>query len=117
MQPVAHQRPSLRRISSPAGRRARSARTARPSRGSSTARRLTEKDFKRRYRLTHAAFYKLLGWIEPKLKVKSEKQARNSRFGGEPVGVEVKLAMTLRFLAGGAVEDIRLIYHVGVNRE
>jgi hypothetical protein len=74
--------------------------------------RLTEKDFKRRYRLTHAAFYKLLGWIEPKVKVKSEKQARNGRGGVEPVGNEVKLALTLRFLAGGAVEDIRLIYHV-----
>ena len=71
--------------------------------------RLTAAEFKLRYRLTAEAFYRLLARIKPHLCV-SEKQALCSK--GTLIEPATKLAMSLRFLAGGAVLDIKLIYHV-----
>ena len=76
--------------------------------------RLNEKEFKQRYRLNHESFYKLCDILRPDLEVKDPKQAKKSRFG-TVVPVEVKLAIALRFFAGGMVLDLRLIYHVSQN--
>ena len=76
--------------------------------------RLNEQEFKQRYRLNHESFYKLCDILRPDLEVKDAKQAKKSRFG-TVVPVEVKLAIALRFFAGGMVLDLRLIYHVSQN--
>jgi hypothetical protein len=73
--------------------------------------RFTEKEFKQRYRLDWAAFKALLRLIRDDISVHDEKQARYAK-GGELVLPEVKLAIALRYLAGGSHLDLRLLYHV-----
>ena len=73
--------------------------------------RLTESQFKLRYRLTVDGFYRLVDMMRPDLEVKDEARARLAKWG-EVVEVETKLAMALRFLAGGDVLDLQLIYDV-----
>ena len=66
--------------------------------------RLTEDEFKRRYRLTPDSFYKLLSMLGSRLDPKNFKQAKNgSMRDGQVVRNEVKLAIALRYLAGGEV--------------
>ena len=74
---------------------------------------LTEEEFKRRYRLDFDSFNELLEMIRPALELseKGELQAKRSNFG-IVVSAEVKLAICLRYLAGGDVLDLKLIYHV-----
>ena len=43
--------------------------------------------------------------------MRDEKQARTAKWG-ELIRVEVKLALALRYLAGGSPLDLRLLYHV-----
>ena len=76
--------------------------------------RLTEKEFKLRYRVSTKRFDKLLGWLRPKLEVRNEEQARKAKWG-ELISSEAKLAICLRYLAGGDPKDLKLIYHVGVD--
>ena len=73
--------------------------------------RLSPSDFKLRYRLDPEGFDELLKIIADDLKVRDEKQSKNSNWGviNEP---HVKLAVALRFLAGGQVLDLKLIYHL-----
>ena len=73
--------------------------------------RLNEDEFKQRYRLTWPAFQKLLDVIRSDLTVMDQKQARLAKCG-ELVPPEVKLAIALRFLAGGSPLDLQLLYHV-----
>ena len=73
--------------------------------------RLTDRDFKLRYRLTPPAFNELLGMLRPYLKVKDEEKARMAKWGCL-ISEEAKLACTLRYLAGGDVKDLQLIYHI-----
>ena len=73
--------------------------------------RLTDRDFKLRYRLTLPAFNELLGMLRPYLKVKDEEKARMAKWG-HLISEEAKLACTLRYLAGGDVKDLQLIYHI-----
>lgn len=70
---------------------------------------LTDHQFRLRYRLTPRAFQKLLTTIIDDLVVKDETRARAAKWGNliEPA---VKLAVTLRYLAGGQVRDLMLIY-------
>ena len=72
--------------------------------------RLTAAEFKLRYRLTAEAFYGLLDMLEPMLRVDSAKQALRSK--GVVTLPCTKLAVCLRFLAGGQVLDLQLIYHL-----
>ena len=73
--------------------------------------RLSPAEFRLRYRITLSSFELLLGWLKSKIETKNKLQARRSRKAGE-VTPETRLAIALRYFAGGAVEDFRLIYHV-----
>lgn len=73
--------------------------------------RLTPDEFKQRYRLDFDSFYKLLDAIRADISVTSEQQARFAKCGGL-VLPETRLAMALRFLAGGDPLDLKLIYDV-----
>ena len=73
--------------------------------------RLTEKDFRLRYRLDIDSFYKLLGIIRGDIETKDKRKAKNAKWG-RVIGAEEKLAMALRYMAGGSFLDIKLIYHV-----
>ena len=73
--------------------------------------RLTESQFKRRYRLTWPSFNKLLGLVNSDLSITNERLARNGR-NGTVVSNAVKLAIGLRYLAGGDPQDLFLIYCV-----
>lgn len=71
--------------------------------------RLTEAEFKQRYRLSPESFDKLLAILQPGLAVKHEQQALNSR-SGNPIQIEARLAVALRYFAGGDTLDLKLIY-------
>ena len=76
--------------------------------------RLTEAQFKRRYRLTWASFNKLLGKVTADLETVNPKRGKNSR-EGTIVPNAVKLAIGLRYLAGGDPQDLFLIYCVSLS--
>ncbi|MGB1592517.1 MAG: transposase family protein, partial [Promethearchaeia archaeon] len=61
--------------------------------------------------LNWRSFYKLLHIIKDDLSVNDLKQAKRGHFGWI-VPDEAKLAMALRYLAGGDPKDLFLIYHV-----
>ena len=73
--------------------------------------RLTEAEFKLRYRLDFDSFMELLSLLRKDLEPKSEKMARLAK-GGELIVPEVRLAVALRFLAGGSPLDLKLIYKI-----
>jgi hypothetical protein len=73
--------------------------------------RFTEDEFKLRYRLDFDSFMELVNILRADLSVTDEKQARYAKWG-QVVRPEVKLAMALRFLAGGSPLDLKLIYYV-----
>ena len=75
---------------------------------------LTEDEFKARYRLGSDSFYTLLDRLEPHLSPASKFHALQAARGnsGHPVEPAVKLAVCLRFLAGGQVLDLKLIYNL-----
>ena len=77
--------------------------------------RLSERDFKLRYRLDRASFNHLHGRIKSSIRTKNREQAKRSRSASGPVASEVRLAVTLRYLAGGMVDDLALIYHISKN--
>ena len=72
--------------------------------------RLTEAEFKLRYRLDFDAFKELLRVIGKDLEVSNPQKAVATK--GYAVDCRVKLAIALRFLAGGSPLDLRLIYYV-----
>ena len=76
--------------------------------------RLTEDQFKLRYRVTPDSFDRLLRIIEPGLKLKDERQALKSR-SGKPIQLQTRLAIALRYFAGGDPHDLFLIYGVSWN--
>jgi hypothetical protein len=76
--------------------------------------RMTEAQFKRRYRLTWVSFNKLLGKVTADLDVVSVKQAKNGH-QNTIVPNAVKLAIGLRYLAGGDPQDLYLIYCVSLS--
>ena len=73
--------------------------------------RLTEPEFKQRYRLNWDSFQDLLRLIRDDISVEDEQKARHAKWGAI-IKPEVKLAIALRYLAGGSHLDLRLIYHV-----
>ena len=64
--------------------------------------RLSPRDFKARYRLDRASFEYLHAKLKVKLETRNKAQARRTRVGGA-VRSEVRLAIALRYLAGGQV--------------
>ena len=72
--------------------------------------RLTPAQFRLMYRMDARSFDALLDKIWPHL-VSDEKQSRCSRKGVGAVPPHAKLAITLRFLAGGLVHDLLLNYY------
>ena len=71
--------------------------------------RFSEAQFKLRYRLSFHSFNKLLAILAPSLAVTNEKQACNSR-SDKPVELPTRLAVALRYFAGGDPLDLMLIY-------
>ena len=72
--------------------------------------RLNEKEFKARYRLHLASFNDLLQVLRADLETDEEMSALARPGQTTPVTPEVRLATTLRYLAGGMVLDLKLIY-------
>lgn len=77
--------------------------------------RLTEVEFRKRYRLNHTSFIALLnklrGHFEHKEGTKQAEGAKHAK-NGVVIEAETQLAIALRFFAGGAYSDLALIYHV-----
>ena len=74
------------------------------------ARHKNRREFKRHLRMTPKSFYKLLGYIKPKLE-------RNQKMGslrGGYIIEEICLYATLRWLAGGSYSDIYMCCDVAV---
>jgi len=61
--------------------------------------------FKRMYTMPLESFEKLLEMLQPWLLVNREK-ARNASKGEDPIGVDLIMHCTLRYLAGGTFHDI-----------
>jgi hypothetical protein len=103
---------------------------------------LSPAEFKAHYRLSHEAFNDLLAMLRPMLEADDKKQASRSRRGelrratshvtprahptltgcpaklrypGGAIPPEVRLAIALRFLAGGQTLDLRICFHVSQN--
>ena len=71
--------------------------------------RLSPAEFKLRYRLSHEAFYALVDLLEPELNDVDVKYQGSKEV---PIDIVVKLAVALRYLAGGQTVDLQLIYHI-----
>ena len=71
--------------------------------------RLSPAEFKLRYRLSHEAFYALVDLLEPELNDVDVKYQGSKEV---PIEIVVKLAVALRYLAGGQTVDLQLIYHI-----
>ena len=69
---------------------------------------LNDRDFEKRYRLSKTAFMDTYKVIKPLIDTADPSQAFCSSAG--PIRGEVRLAATLRWLAGGAWQDLILIY-------
>ena len=67
---------------------------------------LNEHEFVKRYKVTKEKFAEMVKLISPMIK------ARGQGGAGGPISTELKLSMTLRFLAGGHVFDIMDLHGV-----
>lgn len=72
---------------------------------------LSDLQFVQMYRLNRVAFDDLLEKIAPKLAVNEAKATASS---GSPIAARTRLAVTLRFLAGGSYLDICFAYGIAV---
>lgn len=70
--------------------------------------RLTEAEFKLRYRVGSESFYELLEKLRPELEVHPLMSSRSR--AGKPIPIEAVLACALRYFAGGDPLDLMLIY-------
>jgi hypothetical protein len=79
-------------------------------------RRLTEGEFRKRYRLDWDSFQELLLLLRPHLefeeKSASVEGAKHAK-GGVVVEPATKLAIAMRYFSGGHFSDLKMIYHVG----
>ena len=73
--------------------------------------RMYDHEFKLRYRVSPESFYKLLDILKPELDVTNHQQAFFSR-SGKVIQLEVRLAVALRYFAGGDPLDLMLIYGI-----
>lgn len=75
---------------------------------------LNDREFHMAYRMPIHVFEQLVVLLRPRLVCHlTEQNARNSS-GRAAIEAEIMVAMTLRWLAGSPVIDLRLIYHVAV---
>jgi len=70
---------------------------------------ITDGDFRRMYRLSWDAFKELLALLKPKLEPIDQTRASNAKYG-ERVLPEMKLAITLRYLAGASIRDLSMLF-------
>jgi hypothetical protein len=70
---------------------------------------LTDRQFKRRFRMSSMSFEALLATIRHDLERDEDMACRSS---GEPVYPYLQLAIALRYLAGGSYLDISDVYKV-----
>ncbi|KAJ1457800.1 hypothetical protein M885DRAFT_514888, partial [Pelagophyceae sp. CCMP2097] len=70
----------------------------------------TMAEFRTTYRVSHKLFCKILEDLRPELETLDERQARNAPTGA--IAAEVRLAVALRWLAGGNVNDIYRLHHI-----
>ena len=75
---------------------------------------LSERDFKLRYRVTKESFAKLHEMLKPSIETKNKTKAGNARIGGA-VDSRVRLALTLRYIAGAMMNDLALVYRISVS--
>ena len=73
--------------------------------------RLNADEFRRRYRLPPEGFYNLLTMLWPQLH-----KPRKRKGGKRRTAPHVMLAVTLRFMSGGSVTDLKLIYGLRSSR-
>jgi len=77
---------------------------------------LNESEFRGRYRLTKVSFDKLLRLLQPDLlpaaTTRWASRNRRNANGGKEMEPAAMLAAALRYMAGGAVGDIKLIYKI-----
>lgn len=85
-----------------------------PVRWATHVQRLRPSEFKQRYRLTLEAFAALVELIRPHVRPKNGIKAWCSKPESLPIELEVQLAATIRWLAGGAIADIALVYNVEI---
>jgi hypothetical protein len=69
--------------------------------------------FKRMFRVDRASFDEVLERIEPYIKCRNEVKAINS--SGAPIVLKTRLAVTLRWLAGGSYLDLCFAWGVGTS--
>ena len=75
---------------------------------------ITDGDFRRMYRLSWDAFKELLALLKPKLEPIDQTRASNAKYG-ERVLPEMKLAITLRYLAGASIHDLRGVFKTSIS--
>ena len=75
---------------------------------------ITDGDFRRMYRLSWDAFKKLLALLKPELEPIDQTRASNAKYG-ERVLPETKLAITLRYLAGSLIHDLKMIFKTSIS--
>jgi hypothetical protein len=75
---------------------------------------ITDGDFRRMYRLSWDAFKKLLALLKPELEPIDQTRASNAKYG-ERVLPETKLAITLRYLAGSSIHDLKMIFKTSIS--
>ena len=75
---------------------------------------ITDGDFRRMYRLSWDAFTKLLALLKPELEPIDQTRASNAKYG-ERVLPETKLAITLRYLAGSSIHDLKMIFKTSIS--
>ena len=73
---------------------------------------LSNREFRRSFRMTRVSFNKLLDLIKDQIS-SDEKQAKNS--SGSAISAATKLGATIRFLAGGSYIDIAGLYGLDPN--
>ena len=74
--------------------------------------RLSPREFKLRYRVDLASFEYLHNLLHEGIATKDLKQAQRSRTAQGEVTSRTRLAVALRYMAGGVVLDLSLIYHI-----
>ena len=75
---------------------------------------ITDGDFRRMYRLSWDAFKKLLALLKPELEPIDQTRASNAKYG-ERVLPETKLAITLRYLAGSSIHDLKMLFKTSIS--
>lgn len=74
--------------------------------------RLRPHEFAKRYRLSLEAFGELVTRLRVHMPAKNERMHYLSKPNSPPIELEVQVACTLRWLAGGATSDLQLVYNI-----